>query len=119
MPELHLKLPVFRYSACGPFKNNRERTKTFRETSVLKHLYRHQFDKACFAHDVQYSDSKGLAKRNISDQILKDKAYEIARNCNYDRYQKHYQVWPIVFFFFFFFFFFFNKIRSECKSKTS
>ena len=34
--------------------------------------------KACFAYDAAYSDSKDLAKRAISDKILKDRAYEIA-----------------------------------------
>ena len=27
-------------------------------------------------------------KRTISDKILQNRAYEIARNCNYDRYQR-------------------------------
>ena len=35
-----------------------------------------------------YSDSKDLAKRTISDTILNDKAYEIARNHKYDEYQR-------------------------------
>ena len=30
-----------------------------------------------FAHDIAYSDSKNLAKRTISDKILKDRAYEL------------------------------------------
>ena len=37
---------------------------------------------------VQHSDSKNVAKRTISDNILKDRAYEIARNRNYDGYQR-------------------------------
>ena len=41
-----------------------------------------------FAHDAAYSDSKDLAKRTISDNILKDRAYEIARNLGYDGYQR-------------------------------
>ena len=44
--------------------------------------------KACFAHDGAYSDSKDLAKKIISYQILKNKAYEIARNCVYNGYQR-------------------------------
>ena len=32
MPELHLKQPVFTYSACGPFAKHRERIQKFRET---------------------------------------------------------------------------------------
>ena len=78
MPELHLKQAGFTYSACEPFTKHRERIQEFRETENLKHLYRNELDKACFAHDPAYSDSKDLAKRTISDNILKDRAYEIA-----------------------------------------
>ena len=49
-----------------------------------KHFYINKLDKACFAHDAAYSDSRNLAKRTISDKILKDKANEIARNRKYD-----------------------------------
>ena len=54
----------------------------------LKHLYRNELDKPCFAHDVAYSDSKDLTKRTILDMILKDRAYEIARNWKYVGYQR-------------------------------
>ena len=40
------------------------------------------------AHDAAYFHNKDLAKVTISDKILKDRAYEIARNCNYDGYQR-------------------------------
>ena len=88
MPELRLKQPGFTYSACEPFTKHRERIQKFRETGNLKHLYRNELDKACFAHDATYSDSKDLAKRTISDKSLKDRAYEIVRNRGYDRYQR-------------------------------
>ena len=88
MPELHLKQLGFIDSACRPFTKHRERIQKFRETGNLKHLYRNELDKACFAHDAAYSDSKDLAKRTISDKILKDGAYEIARNLGYDGYQR-------------------------------
>ena len=89
MPGLHLNLkqPEFTYSVCGPFTKNCERIQKFRETGNLKHLYINELDKAYSAHDAAYSDSKDLAKRTISDRILKRRAYEIARNRNYDRYQ--------------------------------
>ena len=32
MPELHLKQPVFTYSACGLFIKSRERIRKFKET---------------------------------------------------------------------------------------
>ena len=89
MPELHFKQAGFTYSACEPFTKNRERIQKFRETGTLKHLYnRNKLEKYCFAHDAAYSDSKDLAKRTISDKILKERAYEIARNCKYDGYQR-------------------------------
>ena len=76
MPELHLKQPGFTYSACGPFTKHRERIQKFRETGHLEHLYRNALENTCFA------------KRTISDKILKDRTYEIARNRNYDGYQR-------------------------------
>ena len=45
MPELHLKQPVFTYSACGPFTEHLERIQIFRETGNLKHLYRNELER--------------------------------------------------------------------------
>ena len=64
------------------------RIQKFWETSNLKYLYRNELNRACFAHEAAYCDSKDLAKRTISDKILKDRAYEIVRNRNYDEYQR-------------------------------
>ena len=68
--------------------NIAERIQKFRERGNLKHLYKHELDKVCFAHDEAYSDRKGLARRTISDKILKDRAYEMAGNRGYDGYQR-------------------------------
>ena len=84
MPELNLKQPRFTCSACGPSSKYCVRIQKFKETWNLKHLYRNQLDKAWFANDAAHSESKDLAKRTISDKILKDRAYEIARNRGYD-----------------------------------
>ena len=75
MSRLHLRQPRFTYSAYGPFTKHRDRIRKFRETGSLKYLYRNELDKACFVRDAAYSDSKDLAKRNILDNILKDKAH--------------------------------------------
>ena len=88
MPELHLKQPGFTYSTCGPITKHCERIQKFRETDNLRHLYGNELDKACFAYNAPYSDSKDLAKRTISDKILRDRPYAIARNCNYGGYQR-------------------------------
>ena len=78
VPELHLKHPGFTYSACRPFTKDQK----VREKGNLKH----ELDKACFTHDAAYSDSKDLAKRTISNKILKDRTYEIAGNHKYEEY---------------------------------
>ena len=46
----------------------------------MNYIYKNQLDKAWFAHNAVYADSKDLAKKTISDKILKDRAYEIAIN---------------------------------------
>ena len=58
MLELQLKQPKFTCSACGRFTKHSERVPKFRGTGNLKYLYRNEWDKACFAHDATYSDSK-------------------------------------------------------------
>ena len=83
MSELYSKQPGFTYGACGPFTIHCKRILKFRETRNLKYVYRNELDKACFAHDDRYSSCKDLAKRTISDKTLKDRDYEIARNCKH------------------------------------
>ena len=56
MPEIYLRQPRFFYIVCGPFTRHRERIHRFVEAGDLKHLYRNELDKACFAHDAAYSD---------------------------------------------------------------
>ena len=67
---MHLEQSGFTYGAWRPFTNTRERISKFRKTCNLKHLYRNELGKACFAYDAAYSDSKDLAKRTISDMIF-------------------------------------------------
>ena len=80
MPELHLRHPGFTYIACKPFTKHHNQIQDFRETGNLNHIYQNELDKACFAHNGSYSDSKDLAKRTVSDKVLKDRACEIAMN---------------------------------------
>ena len=44
-------------------------------------------DKGCFQHDMAYGDFKDLAKRRAADKVLRDKAFNIAKNPKYDGYQ--------------------------------
>ena len=88
MPEMHLKQPGFTYSACDPFTKNKERIDKFMQTGNTDFIYKNELDKACFQHDMAYGKSKDLIKRTQSDKVLKDKAFKIANNPNYDGYQR-------------------------------
>ena len=88
MPEMHLRQPQFVYSACGPFTRHKERIKEFKHTGDTRYIYRHELDKACFQHDSTYADHKDLINRTKSDKVLRDKAYDIASNPEYNGCQR-------------------------------
>ena len=88
MLEMHLKQPGFTYSACGSFTENKERIQKFKGTENTSYICKNELDKACFQHDMAYGDFKGLAKRTAFDKVLRDKAFNIAKNPKYDGYQR-------------------------------
>ena len=87
MPEMHLRQPQFVYSACGPFTRHK-RIKEFKRIGDTRYIYRNKLDKACFQHDSAYADHNDLINRTNSDKVLRDKAYDIASNPEYDSYQR-------------------------------
>ena len=88
MPEMHLRQPQFVYSACGLFTRHKEKIKEFKRTGDTRYIYRNELDKACFQHDFAYADHKDLINRTKADNVLRDKAYNIASNPKYDGYQR-------------------------------
>ena len=88
MPEIHLRQSQFTYSACGPFTKHEQRIQKFKETGDTNYIYMNELDKVCFTHDAAYSDSKDLTKRTVADKILKNKAFDIAKDPKYDGYQR-------------------------------
>ena len=58
------------------------------ETENTDFIYKNELDKACFQHDMAYGKSKNLIKRTESEKVLKDEAFKIANNPNYDGYQR-------------------------------
>ena len=88
MPEMHLRQPQFVYSACGLFTRHKERIKKFKQTGDTRYIYRNEIDKACFQHDSAYANHKDLINRTKSDKVLRDQAYNIASNPEYDGYQR-------------------------------
>ena len=98
MSETHLKQPRFTYSACGPFTKNKQRIQRFMGTGYTNYIYKNEYDKACFQHDMAYGDFKDLKRRTQSDKVLKEKAF--ASNPKYDGYQRRlapmvYKQWSI------------------------
>ena len=66
----------------------KERTEKFTQTGNTDFIYRNELDKASFQHDMAYGKSKDLVKRTQSDKVLKDKAFKIASDLNYDDYPR-------------------------------
>ena len=88
MPEMHLRQLQFTYSVCGSFTKNKDRTQKLKETRDSRYLYKNELDKACFQHDMALGDFKDLAKRTAADKVLRDKAFNIAKDPKYDGYQR-------------------------------
>ena len=59
-----------------------------KETDDLNYIYKNKLDKACFSHDAAYANSKYLAKKSVSDKILRGRVYDIALNPEIDGYQR-------------------------------
>ena len=70
------------------FYRHKERKKKFKRTGDTHLLYRNELDKACFKHDAAYAKYKNVENRLISDQKLRNSAYDIASNPKYDGYQR-------------------------------
>ena len=85
---MHLRQPQFVYRACGPFASPKERIKEFKRTGDTCYIYRNELDKVCFQHDSAYADHNDLINRTEADKVLRDKAYDIASNLEYDGYQR-------------------------------
>ena len=51
-----------------------------------RYTYQNEIDKACFQHDMAYGDLKDLNRRTFADKVLCDKAFNIAKDPEYDGY---------------------------------
>ena len=80
MPEMHLKHPGFMYNVWGPFTKNKERIQKFKEIGDSRYIYQNELDKVCFQYDMAYGDFKNLTRRKVSNKILHDKPFNIAKN---------------------------------------
>ena len=63
---------------------NKKKYKTLKETGDSRYIYQKELDKACFQHDMACGDFKDLPRRTVLDQVLRDKAFNITKNPQYD-----------------------------------
>ena len=82
------KTMILSKCARGPFTKNKERIQKFKETGDSRNIYRNELDKACFQHDKAYGDFKDFAKRTAADKVLRNKAFNIAKDPKYDGYKR-------------------------------
>ena len=67
---------------------HKQRIQKFKETGDTNYIYKNEIDKACFTHRAAYSDSKDLTKRTAADKILRNRAFNIAKDQKYDGNQR-------------------------------
>ena len=72
----------------GHFIKDKERIQKSKETGDTSYMYKNELDKACFQHDIAYGDIKDLKRRKASGKVLRDKAFNIAKNPKYYGYQR-------------------------------
>ena len=51
-------------------------------------MYPNDLNKGCFQHDMVHGDFMGLLRRTTSDKLLRDKAFNIAKNTKYNGYKR-------------------------------
>ena len=86
MLELHLRQDIF-IALADHLLNMVRGLKNWKKRD-FNHIYKSKLDKACFAPDVAFTDSKDSTKTTVSDKVVKNRAYEIALNPIYDGYQR-------------------------------
>ena len=58
------------------------------QTGDTWYIYQNTLDEVCFQHDMAYGSYRDLVKRAEFDNVLRDKAYKVARDQWYDGYQR-------------------------------
>ena len=86
MPEMHLRQSGFTYKACDPFSKLKKRIKIFKERGFWGYIYQNKLVKAYFQHGMAYGDFKDLNRRTATDKVLRDKAFNIAKDPKDDGY---------------------------------
>ena len=55
---------------------------------INKEIYQNELNKAYIERDMAYGDFKNLNRRTAAKKVLRDKAFNIAKNPKYSGYQR-------------------------------
>ena len=88
MPEMQLRQPEFTYSAWRPFTKSKERIQKLKETEIHDIFIKMNQRKLAFSMTWFKKFLRIYLKRAASDKILRDKAFNIAKNPEYDGHQR-------------------------------
>ena len=69
-------------------QKTKKESKNFKKHEIHVIFIKKKLDKACFQHNMAYGDVKDLTRGTVSDTILRDKAFNNAKNPKYDEYQR-------------------------------
>ena len=65
----------------------KKRIQRFKESRYSRYIYQDELDKSSFQYEMAYGDFKDLPRSIASDKVLRDKAFNIAKNPKYDGYE--------------------------------
>ena len=91
MCEIHLNNQVLLIVLAVNLLNTKKEFKKKKKnmwTGNTKYIYKNDLDKASFQHDMAWGKHKDLTKWTQSGKGLRDKAFEIRSNRQYDGYQR-------------------------------
>ena len=95
LPELDFRQLGFTYCSFVLFTKYHTSIHKFKEASDLNNIHKKELEKAWFAYDAAIANAKVLAKKTLSDSILKHKSCEITPNLQYDGIKEDWQIWCI------------------------
>ena len=75
------------YIQCSSFTKTKERKK-IKETGNSRYIYQNELDKACFHYNMASGGFKNLNRRTAIDKVLRDKAFNTAKNPKLYGYQQ-------------------------------
>ena len=64
----------------------KNRIQKYKGTGDSRYIYKNELDVDYFQHDMAYGDFEDLPRRTVSDKVLRDKAFNIAKNAKYIGY---------------------------------